>query len=183
MELANCKCKSVGDTCSGYEPCEGFEGFESIIKSYDDYLNNKRFIENKQKEYSEKYGKYQKLQKDNLRMLKNLFLSDFIDSEKQIKGLCIHETKFKKDPFRQRYLYIIGTNKQSIFEEGLYVSAIRIQFHETDGCLTDIALYQEESCYIDYETLCSCQITEKEFMDTYNRVHFKIIENLGLNKE
>lgn len=185
MELANCKCKATGNTCCCEdEPYDGSENlqFKSIIENYDDYLNNKRFVENKQKEYSEKYSSYQRQQKANLRMLKNLFLSEFVDSEKQIKGLCIHATKFKKDPYYQEYLYIIGVNKNEIGEEGMHVPAIRIRFQEKNGQIGNVAFYQEDSYYVDYETLCSCRITEKEFMDVYSRTNFKIMEGLGLNK-
>lgn len=185
MELANCKCKATSNTCCcEVEPYDGSENlqFKSTIENYDDYLNNKRFLENKQKEYYEKYSSYHKQQNANLRMLKNLFLSEFIDSEKQIKGLCVHETKFKKDPHYQEYLYIIGVNKNDIGEEGIYVPVIRIRFQEINGQITNIVFCKEDSYYVDYETLCSCCITEKEFMDVYRCTNFKIMEGLGLNK-
>ena len=186
MELEKCSYDAIGENicCCKNEPFEGPENleFKSIIENYDDYLNNKRFVENKQKEYSEKYSSYQRQQKANLRMLKNLFLSEFVDSEKQIKGLCVHETKFKKDPYYQEYLYIIGVNKNDIEEEGMHVHAIRIRFQERNGQIRYIAFCQEDSYYVDYETLCLCRITEKEFMDVYSRTNFKIMEGLGLNK-
>ena len=78
MELSDCKCRSVGNTCCCEdEPYDGSENlqFKTIIENYDDYLNNKRFVENKQKEYSEKYSSYQRQQKANMKMLKNLFLT------------------------------------------------------------------------------------------------------------
>ena len=185
MELENCKCKAIGNTCCCedelYDGSENLQ-FKSIIENYDDYLNNKRFVENKQKVYFVKYNFYQSQKKENLRMLKNLFLSEFVDSEKQIKGLCLHETKFKKDPYYQEYLYIIGVNKNYFEEEGIRVLAIRIRFQERNGQIWNIAFYQEDSYYVDYETLCSCRITEKEFMDIYNRTNFKIMEELGINK-
>lgn len=184
MELANCKCKATGNTCCCEdEPSDGSNlQFKSIIENYDDYLNNKRFVEFKQKEYSEEYSFYQSQQRANLRMLKNLFLSEFFDSEKQIKGLCVHVTKFKKDPYYQEYIYIIGVNKNGIGEEGMHLPAIHIRFQDRNGQIANIAFYQEDSYYVDYETLCSCRITEKEFMDVYSRTNFKIMEGLGLNK-
>lgn len=183
MELAKCKCSYEGNTCCDDEPYDGSENlqFKSIIENYDDYLNNKRFVENKQKEYSEIYGSYQRQQKENLRKLKNLFLSEFVDSEKQIKGLCVHETKFNKNPYYHKYLYIIGVNKHDIGEEGMQVPAICIRFQERNGEMINIAIYQEYSYYVDYETLCSCRITKEEFMDVYNRINFKIIDRLGLH--
>ena len=62
-----------------------------------------------------------------MEMLKNLFLSEFVGSEKQIKGICIHENKSTKDPYHD-YLYIIDVRPTGIFDGGLYVSAIHIHF-------------------------------------------------------
>ena len=186
MELEKCNYDAIGENicCYKSEPFDGPENlqFKPVIENYDDYLNNKRFVENKQKEYSEKYSSYQRRQKANLRMLKILFLSEFVDSEKRIKGICVHATKFKKDPYYQEYLYIIGVNKNNIGEEGMRVPAIRIRFQERNGQIGNIAFYQEDSYYVDYETLCSCRITEQEFMNVYNRANNKIMERLGLNK-
>ena len=116
-----------------------------------------------------------------MEMLKNLFLSEFVGSEKQIKGLCIHENKFTKDPY-QDYLYIIDVCPNGIFEGGLYISAIHIHFREENGDLTNISIRQENSYPVSYETLCSCRITEQEFMYVYSRANNKIMEELGLNK-
>lgn len=115
-------------------------------------------------------------------MLKNLFLSEFVESGKQIKGLCINKNKLKKDQYYQEYLYIIGVNEHNIGEEGMNVTAIRIFFQEKNGNLTNVSIYMEDSYYVEYETLCFCRITEKEFMDIYNRTNFKIMEGLGINK-
>lgn len=185
MELTNCKFKSVGNTCCFEDgPYGGPEKlqFKDNIENYDDYLNNMRFIKQKQDEYSERYSFYQRQQKANLRMLKNLFLSEFVESGKQIKGLCIHNNKLKNDPYYQEYLYIIGVNEHNIGEEGMNVTAIRICFQEKNGNLTNVSIYMEDSYYVEYGTLCFCRITEKEFMDIYNRTNFKIMEGLGINK-
>lgn len=45
-----------------------------------------------------------------------------------------------------------------------------------------MTLSQDVSYFVNYETLCSCRITEQEFMDVYNRANNKIMEQLGLNK-
>ena len=55
MELT-CKFKSVGNTCCFEDgPYGGPEKlqFKDNIENYDDYLNNMRFIKQKQGEYSE----------------------------------------------------------------------------------------------------------------------------------
>ena len=186
MELEKCSYEAIGEKicCCKTEPFEGSENlqFKSVIENYDDYLNNKRFIERKRKECNDRYSGYQRQERANMEMLKNVFLNEFIGSEKQIKGLCIHENKFTKDPFYQNYLYIANTCMNGIFEGGLCVSGIRIRFHEKNGDLTNITIQQENSYPINYETLCSCRITEQEFMDVYNRANNKIMEQLELNK-
>ena len=169
--------------CYKTEPFEGSENlqFKSVIENYDDYLNNKRFIERKRKQCNNEQSSNQRLENENRKMLKNLFLSEFIGSENQIKGICIHENKFTKDPY-QDYLYIIGVRPNGIFEGGLYVSAIHIHFREKNGDLADVVFRMENSYPVSYETLCSCRITEQEFMDVYNRANNKIMEQLELNK-
>lgn len=82
----------------------------------------------------------------------------------------------------QDYLYIIGVRPNGIFEGGLYVSAIHIHFREENGELMNIVFRQENSYLVSYETLCSCRITKQEFMNVYNKVDDKIMEQLGLNK-
>lgn len=185
MELEKCSYDAIGENicCCKNEPFEGSENlqFKSAVKSYDDYLNNKRFIEYKTQECNDRYNSYQRQERANMEMLKNLFLSEFVGSEKQIKGLCIHENKFTKDPY-QDYLYIIGVRPNGIFEGGLYVSAIHIHFREENGELMNIVFRQENSYLVSYETLCSCRITKQEFMNVYNKVDDKIMEQLGLNK-
>ena len=186
MELEKCRYDAIGENvcCCKSEPFDGSENlqFKTVIENYDDYLNNKHFIESKKKECDDRYSSYREKQEANLSMLKNLFLSEFVDSEKQIKGLCVHATKFTKNPFCQDYLYIAGCNKNCIAEDGMYVSAIRLRFQETNGDLTNISFSQEDYCFISYETLYSCRITEQELMSIYSRANFKIMEKLGLNK-
>ena len=165
--------------CCNSEPYEGSENlqFKTVIENYDDYLNNKHFIESKRKEYEDSYTFYLRQNDENLKMLKNLFLNEFINSEKQIKGICINTTKTMKDPF-----YLLDMNKNGISEDGIIVPVIVIRFQEKNGELTNIALYQDVSYFVNYETLCSCRITEQEFMNVYNRANNKIMEQLGLNK-
>lgn len=185
MGVEMCEYNGKRDVCCFEgEPYEGSENlqFKSVIENYDDYLNNKRFLERKTQECNNRHSLYRKQERANMEMLKNLFLSEFISSEKQIKGLCIHETKFIKDPFYQNYLYIVNACMDGILEGGLYISGVRICFHEENGDLTNITIQQEKSYPISYETLCSCRITEQEFMDVYNRANNKIMEQLGLNK-
>ena len=185
MELEKCRDYATNNVfCCEGEPYEGSENlqFKPVIENYEDYLINKCFIESKKKECDDRYSSYREKQKANLSMLKNLFLSEFVDSEKQIKGLCVHATKFTKNPFCQDYLYIVGCNKNGITEDGMYVSAIRLRFQEKNGDLTNIVFSQEDCCFISYETLYSCRITEQELMGVYSRANFKIMEKLGLNK-
>lgn len=186
MELEKCSYDAIGENicCCKNEPYEGSENlqFKSAVKSYDDYLNNKRFIEYKTQECNDRYNFCQRQERANMEMLKNLFLSEFVGSEKQIKGICINETKTKKNPFNHIYLYIVDMNKNGIVNDGILVPVIVIRFQEKNGELTNIALSQEVSYFVDYETLCSCRITEQEFMDVYNRANNKIMEQLGLNK-
>ena len=68
--------------CCKTEPFEGSENlqFKSVIENYDDYLNNKRFIERKRKECNDEQRSNQRLEKENWKMLKNLFLNEFIGS-------------------------------------------------------------------------------------------------------
>ena len=185
MELTKCKNYVTGDVCCFEgEPYEGSENlqFKTVIENYDDYLNNKHFIESKRKEYEDSYTFYLRQNDENLKMLKNLFLNEFINSEKQIKGICINETKTMKNPFNHIYLYIVDMNKNGIVNDGILVPVIVIRFQEKNGELTNIALSQDVSYFVNYETLCSCRITEQEFMDVYNRANNKIMEQLGLNK-
>ena len=170
--------------CCKTEPFEGSENlqFKSVIENYDDYLNNKHFIESKRKEYEDSYTFYLRQNDENLKMLKNLFFNEFINSEKQIKGICINETKTMKDPFYHVYLYILDMNKNGISENGIIVPVIVIRFQEKNGDLTNISFSQEDYCFISYETLYSCRITEQELMGVYSRANFKIMEKLGLNK-
>lgn len=185
MELTKCKNYVTGEVCCCEgEPYEGSENlqFKSVIENYDDYLNNKHFIESKRKEYEDSYTFYLRQKDENLKMLKNLFLNEFINSEKQIKGICINETKTKKNPFYHIYLYIVDMNKNGIVNDGILVPVILIRFQEKNGELTNISLSQDVSYFVNYETLCSCRITEQEFMDVYNRANNKIMEQLGLNK-
>ena len=185
MELEKCSYDAIGENicCCKNEPFEGSENlqFKSVIKNYDDYLSNKRFIEYKTQECNDRYNSYQRQERANMEMLKNLFLSEFVGSEKQIKGLCIHENKFTKDPY-QDYLYIIDVRPNGIFGGGLYVSAIHIHLREKNGDLADVVFRMENSYPVSYETLCSCRITKQEFMDVYNRANNKIMEQLELNK-
>lgn len=51
-----------------------------------------------------------------------------------------------------------------------------------NGDLADVVFRMENSYAVSYETLCSCRITEQEFMDMYNRANNKIMEQLELNK-
>lgn len=82
----------------------------------------------------------------------------------------------------QYYLCIVDVRPNGIFEGGLYVSAIHIHFREENGELMNIVFRQENSYLVSYETLCSCRITKQEFMNVYNKVDDKIMEQLGLNK-
>lgn len=185
MEVEMCKYNGIRDAdCCNSEPYEGSENlqFKTVIENYDDYLNNKHFIESKRKEYEDSYTFYLRQNDENLKMLKNLFLNEFINSEKQIKGVCINETKTKKNPFYHIYLYIVDMNKNGIVNDGILVPVILIRFQEKNGELTNIALSQDASYFIDYETLCSCRITEQEFMNVYNRVNIKIMEQFEVNK-
>lgn len=179
-------CNGIGENicCCEGEPYEGSENlqFKSVIENYDDYLNNKYFIESKRKEYEDSYTFYLRQKDENLKMLKNLFLNEFINSEKHIKGICINETKTKKNPFNHIYLYIVDMNKNGIVNDGILVPVILIRFQEKNGELTNIALSQDASYFVDYETLCSCRITEQEFMNVYNRANNKIMEQLEVNK-
>ena len=70
-------------------------------------------------------------------------------------------------------------NKNGIVNDGILVPVILIRFQEKNGELTNIALSQDASYFVDYETLCSCRITKQEFMTVYNKVHDKIMEPLG----
>ena len=137
------------------------------------------FIESKKKECDDRYSSYREKQEANLSMLKNLFLSEFVDSEKQIKGLCVHE---KSDLSYQDYLYIVDVRPNNIHEGDLYASVIRIGFREENEELTNITIHHDNSYPVSYETLCSCRITEQEFMDVYNRANNKIMEQLEVNK-
>ena len=183
MELEKCSYDAIGENicCCKNGPFEGSENlqFKSVIENYDDYLNNKRFIERKRKECNDRQSAYQKQENENRKMLKNVFLNEFIGSEKQIKGLCVHE---KSDLSYQDYLYIVDVRPNNIHEGGLYAPVIRISFREENGDLTNISIHHENSYPISYETLCSCRITEQEFMDVYNRANNKIMEQLGLIK-
>ena len=87
-----------------------------------------------------------------------------------------------KDPFYHVYLYILDINKNGLGENGIFVPVIVIRFQEKNGELTNMTLSQDVSYFVNYETLCSCRITEQEFMDVYNRANNKIMEQLGLNK-
>lgn len=167
--------------CCKTEPFEGSENlqFKSVIENYDDYLNNKYFIERKRKECNNKQSSNQRLENENRKMLKNLFLSEFVGSENQIKGICIHEIN---DLSYENYLYIVDVHPNGIHEGGLYASVIHISFREENGDLMGTIFQQDNSYPISYETLCSCRITEQEFMDVYNRANNKIMEQLGLNK-
>lgn len=182
MELEKCSCGAIGENvcCCKTEPFEGSENleFKSAVKNYDDYLNNKRFLEYKTQECNDRYNFCQRQERANMEMLKNLFLSEFVGSEKQINGICIHENKFTKDPYHD-YLYIIDVRPNGIFDGGLYVSAIHIHFREENGELMNIVFRQENSYLVSYETLCSCRITKQEFMTVYNKAHDKIMEPLG----
>ena len=186
MELEKCHYDAIGENicCCKSEPFDGSENlqFKPVIENYDDYLNNKHFIESKRKEYEDSYTFYLRQKDENLKMLKNLFLNEFINSEKQIKGICINETKTKKNPFYHIYLYIVDMNKNGIVNDGILVPVILIRFQEKNGELTNIALSQDASYFVDYETLCSCRITEQEFMNVYNRANNKIMEQLEVNK-
>lgn len=183
MELASCKCKCEGNTyCE--EPIGSQENlsFNEKVDSYEDYLKNKKFCEVKKKTLEDNFRYYKRMEDENKKRLKNLFLSEFVNSDKRIKGLCIHETKFLKDPYRQTYVYIIGVNKHDIGEDGIYVSVINLRFSENDGHIENVVICREDNHYIEYETLCSCQITNDEFMNVYNSTNFEIIAGLGLNK-
>ena len=164
--------------CCKTEPFEGSENlqFKSVIENYDDYLNNKRFIERKRKECNDRQSAYQKQENENRKMLKNVFLNEFIGSEKQIKGLCVHK---KNDLSYQDYLCIVDVHPNGIQEGGLYASVIHISFREENGELMNISIHHENSYPISYETLCSCRITKQEFMTVYNKAHDKIMEPLG----
>ena len=185
MELAKCSYDAIGENvcCCKTEPFEGSENleFKLAVKNYDDYLNNKRFLECKTQECNDRYNSYQRQERAKIEMLKHLFLSEFVGGEQQINGICIHENKFTKDPY-QDYLYIIGVRPNGIFEGGLYASAIHIHFREKNGDLADVVFRMENSYAVSYETLCSCRITKQEFMDVYNRANDKIMEQLGLIK-
>lgn len=133
MEVEMCKYNGIRDAgCCNSEPYEGSENlqFKTVIENYDDYLNNKHFIENKRKEYEDSYTFYLRQKDENFKMLKNLFLNEFINSEKQIKGICIGETKTMKDPFYHVYLYILDINKNGLGENGIFVPVIVIRFQE-----------------------------------------------------
>ena len=186
MELEKCRYDAIGENvcCCKSEPYKGSENlqFKPVIENYDDYLNNKHFIESKRKAYEDSYTFYLRQNDENLKMLKNLFFNEFINSEKQIKGICINETKTMKDPFYHVYLYILDMNKNGISENGIIVPVIVIRFQEKNGELTNIALSQDVSYFVNYETLCSCRITEQEFMNVYNRANNKIMEQLEVNK-
>ncbi len=183
MELKKCSYDAIGENvcCCKNEMYDGSENleFKLAVKNYDDYLNNKRFLERKTQECNDRYSFYQEQERANMEMLKNLFLNEFIGSEKQIKGLCVHE---KSDLSYQDYLCIVDVRPNNIHEGGLYASVIHIHFREKNGDLTNISIRQENAYTISYETLCSCRITEQEFMDVYNRANNKIMEQLGLNK-
>ena len=62
MELEKCRYDAIGENvcCCKTEPFEGSENlqFKSVIENYDDYLNNKHFIESKRKEYEDSYTFY-----------------------------------------------------------------------------------------------------------------------------
>ena len=92
MELEKCSYDAIGENvcCCKTEPFEGSENVQvkSVIENYDDYLNNKRFLERKTQECNDRYSFYREQERANMEMLKNLFLNEFIGSEKQIKGLC-----------------------------------------------------------------------------------------------
>ena len=97
MELKKCSYDAIGENvcCCKNEMYDGSENlqFKSVIENYDDYLNNKHFIERKRKECNSEQSSNQSLENENRKMLKNVFLNEFIGSEKQIKGLCVHEKK------------------------------------------------------------------------------------------
>lgn len=182
MELADCNCKCIAPTC--YSGPDGSEilTFKEEINSYEDYLNNLKYCESKKKTLEEDFRYYQKREQDNKKQLKNLFLGEFINTDKKINGLCIHETKDIEKPYYHTYLYIVDFNKHNIGEDGIYVNCIRIEYRENDGVMSKVSIRQEDSYYITYEKLCSCQITNGEFMNLYNLTHFQIITDLGLNK-
>ena len=180
MELEKCSCGATGENvcCCKTEPFEGSENlqFKSVIENYDDYLNNKRFIERKRKECNDEQSSNQRLEKENWKKLKNLFLSEFVGSENQIKDICIHEIN---DLTYENYLCIVDVHPNGIQEGGLYASVIHISFREENGDLTNISIHYENLYPISYETLCSCRITKQEFMTVYNKAHDKIMEPLG----
>ena len=183
MELKKCSYDAIGENvcCCKNEMYDGSENlqFKSVIENYDDYLNNKHFIERKRKECNSEQSSNQRLENENRKMLKNVFLNEFIGSENQIKGLCVHE---KSDLSYQDYLYIVDICPDGIQEGGLYAFVIHISFREENGDLTNISIHHENSYPISYETLCSCRITEQEFMDVYNKANNKIMEQLEINK-
>lgn len=181
MELADCNCKCKAPTC--YSGSDGSETltFKEEINSYEDYLNNLKYCESKKKTLEEDFRYYQKREQDNKKQLKNLFLGEFINTDKKINGLCIHETKGIEKPYCHVYLYIVDFNKHNIGEEGIYANCIRIEYRENDGVMSKVLIRQEDSYYITYEKLCSSQIYEERFMEVYKRVEHYVYENLGLN--
>ena len=183
MKLENCKCKCEANTCCE-EHIDQHENllFNENVDSYEDYLKNKKFCEVKKKTLKDDFLYCQRMEDENEKYLKNLFLSEFVNSEKQIKGLCIHETKFLKEPYRQIYVYIIEVKKHNISEKGIFASVISVYFNENNGHNENVAICSEDNHYISYEKLCSCQITNDEFMDIYDSANLEIIAGLGLNK-
>ena len=115
--------------CCKTEPFEGSENlqFKSVIENYDDYLNNKRFIERKRKECNDRQSAYQKQENENRKMLKNVFLNEFIGSEKQIKGL-------------------VSTKKATCLIRIIYISLtfVRITFMKEICTLLSYALVSEK---------------------------------------
>lgn len=180
MELAKCKCEE--GTCYG-EPIASYKNlsFNDKVDSYEDYLKNKKFCEETRKTLEDNYSYNKQLEDKNTKYLKNLFLSEFVNSEKQIKGLCVHETKFTKEPYYQSYVYIIGVNKDNIGQGGIHASVINLRFSENDDHM-DVTICKEDSHYIEYEKLYSCKITNDEFMNIYKSIDFEIMEGFGLNK-
>lgn len=185
MDLAKAKCCAGNTCCKDDEPYDGSCSnlkLKTEISTYEDYVNNMKFLEAKKKENEESFRYYQHKEGESKKMLKNLFLGQFIDTEKNIKGFCVHETKGKINPYRHIYVYVIGLNQHDIGEDGLYVPVVQVRFTENNGQLNDVSINTENSHYISFETLCSCQITNKEFMEVYDRAQFVFMERLGLNK-
>lgn len=184
------KCKAVEDIWShsdvdlkSYDDSIEDLKYESKIESYDDYLFNKKNIEEKRRRCFDALSYFQKQEDDNKKKLKTIFLSQFLDGNKTIKGMCLQNLSQKNGYDKDSYIYINGLSKNHpIGEGGLNVSCVHVQIANNENQNIKSSIHIIENYYIKYEDFFLKQIEQSEFMEAYEQANLGIIEALGLNK-